>query len=202
MANARPPGIDVLRLSDVPRPVPAFFPPTYLRDDRLSTTFGNRFIVGSAAAFLGGMSLGVAHGSKTAALRFRAENSHRFPTTSTGWYQYHKSKNYVCIFEGVKAGFRLGARLAGWAASFFYLEEVVDDFRNRRDFLSTAVASLTVSGIFSIKNRFNMTTAARTARTGLSAGLILGLLQDATALARGRRLHYVEYLKGNLREVA
>ncbi|KAL8892672.1 MAG: hypothetical protein Q9215_000421 [Flavoplaca cf. flavocitrina] len=43
-----------------------------------------------------------------------------------------------------------------------------------------------------------MTTAARTARSGLYTGLIFGLLQDATALARGRRLSYVEFLKGKV----
>ena len=128
------------------------FPVTQLLDDRLSATFSSRCVVGTAAAFTGGLGLGVAHGSKTAALRFRAENSHRFPTTSTGWYQYHKSKNYVCMFEGIKTGFTLGARLSAWAACFFYLEELVDDTRNRRDFFSTVVASLTVSGIFSIKS--------------------------------------------------
>ena len=131
----------------------SLLPPNRLLDDRLSATFGSRCIVGSAAAFLGGLGLGVAHGSKTAALRFRAENSHRFPTTSTGWYQYHKSKNYVCMFEGLKPGFKLGVRLSAWAACFLYVEEAVDDARNKRDFFSTVVASLTVSGIFSIKSQ-------------------------------------------------
>lgn len=131
----------------------SLFPANRLLDNRLSATFGSRCIVGSAAAFLGGLGLGVAHGSKTAALRFRAENSHRFPTTSTGWYQYHKSKNYVCMFEGLKPGFKLGARLSTWAACFLYVEEAVDDARNKRDFLSTVVASLTVSGVFSVKSQ-------------------------------------------------
>ena len=49
-----------------------------------------------------------------------------------------------------------------------------------------------------ITDGFNVTTAARTARSGLYTGLIFGLLQDATALARGRRLSYVEFLKGNV----
>lgn len=159
MANIRPPKeVDVLLPPDIPVSPPQshrvrFFPPTQLLDNRLSATFEARCVVGSAAASLGGLGLGVAHGSKTAALRFRAENSHRFPTTSTGWYQYHKSKNYVCMLEGVKAGFKLGARLSVWAACFFYVEEVVDDARNRRDFFSTVVASLTVSGVFSVKSQ-------------------------------------------------
>lgn len=41
-----------------------------------------------------------------------------------------------------------------------------------------------------------MPTAARTARTGLMAGLALGLVQDALGLARGRRLAYVDLLLG------
>ncbi len=158
MTNARLPNpIDALPPQERPatRPRPyrvSLFPPTQLPDDRLSARFTNRCVLGSAAAFLGGLGLGIAHGSKTAALRFRAENSHRFPTTQTGWYQYHKTKNYVCMLAGVKDGFKLGLRLPIWAACFFYVEEAVDDWRDTRDFFSTVVASLTVSGLFSIKS--------------------------------------------------
>ncbi|KAL8808208.1 MAG: hypothetical protein Q9182_000272 [Xanthomendoza sp. 2 TL-2023] len=129
-----------------------------------------------------------------AALRFRAENSHRFPTTSTGWYMYHKSKNYNSAFAGVRNGVRLGLRIPIWAALFFYVEEAIDDFRDTRDFGSTVVASLTVCGVFSVKNRFNIPTAARSASAAVKVGLLFGILQDAIALARGRRLDYIEYL--------
>ncbi|KAL8680310.1 MAG: hypothetical protein Q9186_003492 [Xanthomendoza sp. 1 TL-2023] len=172
-----------------------YFPKTILEDNRLSTSFRSRCTVGSGAAFLGGLGLGVIHGSKTAALRFRAENSHRFPTTSTGWYLYHKSKNYNCMFSGINEGFKLGLRIPVWTALFFYIEEAIDDFRDTRDFASTVAASLTVSGVFSIKNQFNMPTAARTAGAGLKMGLLFGILQDAMALAKGRRVDYVDSLE-------
>ncbi len=45
-------------------------------------------------------------------------------------------------------------------------------------------------------DNFPMPTAARTAKTGLIAGLALGLGQDAVSLMRGRRLAYVDFLTG------
>ncbi len=37
-------------------------------------------------------------------------------------------------------------------------------------------------------------TTVRTLQTGLYGGLTFGLLEDALALARGRRLRYVDFL--------
>lgn len=85
-----------------------------------------------------------------AGFRFRAENSHRLPTTSTGWFLYHKSKNYHTAFGGVKEGIKMGGKVSFWVGGFFMVEEAVDDLRGgRRDFLSTLVAGLSVAGGFS-----------------------------------------------------
>ncbi|KAL8701720.1 MAG: hypothetical protein Q9201_004752 [Fulgogasparrea decipioides] len=130
------------------------------------------------------------------ALRFRAENSHRFPTTSTGWYLYHKSKNYNVMYASMKEGAKLGLRLPGWALGFIFIEDAIDNRRGTKDFLSTVIAGLTLSGLFSLRHLFNIPTAARTARAGLYTGLAYGLLQDAMALTRGRRLNYVDFLMG------
>lgn len=51
-----------------------------------------------------GMALGMIRGSRTASLRFLAENAHRAPTTVRGWYFYNKTKNYQMMFEGLKEG--------------------------------------------------------------------------------------------------
>jgi hypothetical protein len=97
------------------------------------------------------MAIGSSHGSKKAAYRFRAENAHRFPTTSTGWFQYHKTKNYIAIVGGVKEGMKMGLKLSAGALAFCLFEETVDYARHdRRDFLSTVTAGLSFSGIYSL----------------------------------------------------
>lgn len=114
---------------------------------RLGIPFGFRLPMTSAAAFIAGMGMGMAHGSAEAGFRYRAENAHRFPTSATGWYLYHRSKNYHVIIGGVKHGFKMGARIGVGAASFFALEELVDlGRRGKRDFISTVLAGLTFAG--------------------------------------------------------
>ncbi|KAI4117896.1 MAG: hypothetical protein LQ345_001959 [Seirophora villosa] len=177
--------------------LPSLFRPSPLDHQlRLSSYFTDRFLLGSAFAFIGGGILGGYHGSTMASLRFRAENSHRFPTTTTGWYQYHKSKNYNCMLRAVKEGLRLGPRLAGWTGGFFLLEELVDRWRLKRDAISSVVAALTLSSLFSLRHRFNFATHLRTARVGLVAGLAYGVAQDILSLARGRRVGYVDTVFG------
>ena len=118
-------------------------------ENRLSTPFLIRFPAAAACAFLTGAALGVSHGGKTAGMRFRAENSHRFPTTSTGWYLYHKSKNYHMMLGGIKEGLKMGSKVGFWVGTFFIVEEAVDEWRGTKDFLSTVVAGLTTAAGFS-----------------------------------------------------
>lgn len=120
-----------------------------LYENRLSIPFLIRLPTTTAAAFITGMALGLSHGTKTAGLRFRAENSHRFPTTSAGWYLYHKTKNYHAMLGGIKEGMKMGFKISFWAGSFFLIEEAVDQLRGTKDFLSTVVAGLSISGGFS-----------------------------------------------------
>ncbi|CAD6577444.1 MAG: hypothetical protein ASARMPREDX12_008350 [Alectoria sarmentosa] len=182
-------------IENQPQPVPLY-------ENRLSTPFFIRFPAATAGAFLTGAALGVSHGGKTAGMRFRAENSHRFPTTSAGWYLYHKSKNYHMMLGGIKEGLKMGAKVGFWAGSFFVVEEAVDEWRGTKDFLSTVVAGMTLAAGFSGQpwNILPLDTAARTIRTGLYGGLAFGLAQDALGLARGRRLGYVDLLLGRSRD--
>ena len=62
---------------------------------------------------------------------------------------YHKSKNYHMMFGGIKEGMKMGSKIAFWAGSFFLVEESVDRMRGTKDFLSTVVAGLSISGGFS-----------------------------------------------------
>lgn len=123
---------------------------------RLGIDVDRRIPYALMSAFTTGMALGYLNGSKKAGLVFRAENAHRFPTTSSGWFQYHKTKNYISVVGGVKDGFKLGSKLGAGALAFCLFEETVDYARHdERDFLSTVTAGLSCSGIYSLlgKNR-------------------------------------------------
>ncbi|MCJ1382934.1 hypothetical protein MMC17_006047 [Xylographa soralifera] len=165
---------------------------------RLSVPFQIRFPATTAMGFFAGSFLGIYHGSQTAGLRFRAENAHRLPTSPTGWYLYHKSKNYHVILGAIKEGLKMGGKVGFWVGGFFAVEEAIDRVRGGRvDFLSTVVAGLSVAGGFSAWHRFPLITAARTAKIGLLSGLAFGLSQDALGLAKGRRPFYVDFILGS-----
>ncbi|KAG2411830.1 hypothetical protein HFD88_009386 [Aspergillus terreus] len=187
---------------------------------RLGMEPGKRLPLTSLAAFAVGVAIGSSHGSKMTAYRFRAENAHRFPTTSNGWFQYHKSKNYAAVVGGVKEGFKMGFRLGGGALAFCLFEETVDYARNdRRDFLSTVTAGLSFSGIYSLLGllkpqswkapadanviilpaRHDVYTAARTVKLGLKLSLAYGLMQDGLETMKGNRPAYLDFILGNRR---
>ncbi|EKG13185.1 hypothetical protein MPH_09657 [Macrophomina phaseolina MS6] len=174
-------------------------PPSRFDHARLSTPFEIRTVLAGTIAFFSGTALGMAHGSQAAGLRYRAENAHRLPTDATGWYLYHKSKNYHAMLGGVREGLRMGVKLSVWVSGFFMCEEAIDRARglgdSRGDFGSTVVAGLGTAGAWSLWNRFPPITIARTARMGLAVGLGYGLLQDAVTLLRGQRLSYIEYFR-------
>lgn len=122
---------------------------------RLSTSFEARTIFAGTVALLSGVTLGMLHGSGAAALRYRAENAHRLPTDATGWYLYHKSKNYHAMRGGVREGARMGVKLCVWVSGFFMCEEAIDRARGfgentRGDFGSTVVAGLGTAGAWSL----------------------------------------------------
>ncbi|QSZ36373.1 hypothetical protein DSL72_006249 [Monilinia vaccinii-corymbosi] len=120
------------------------------RDSRMSIPYGARLPLCTSISFLCGMALGISHGSHAAGLRFRAEHAHRLPTSPTGWYLYHKSKNYHAALGGVKEGMRMGGRVAFWTAALLAVEDLCDRWRGRKDVGNTVVASLSVAGGFSL----------------------------------------------------
>lgn len=104
----------------------------------------------STGAVLGGL-----HGARIAALRFRAENTHRLPSSSKGWYLYHKSKNYTMMLSGLGESVRMGAKVGFWVGGFYVVEASMDHLRgDRRDVFSTVVAGLSVAGAFSAWSKF------------------------------------------------
>ncbi|KAI1347495.1 hypothetical protein F5Y01DRAFT_243224 [Xylaria sp. FL0043] len=165
------------------------------KDSRLSIPPLMRIPAAATTAFGIGMALGLAHGSKMAGLRFRAEHAHRLPTTTTGWYLYHKSKNYHLALGGLKEGFKVGARLGVLSTAMFCAENLFDVYRGSQDFISTVMASLAVAGGFSLWNRFSPAETARTAKKGLIFGLVYGGIQDVISLAKGRPVGYITFIR-------
>lgn len=138
-----------------------------------------RLIALTCFAYTTGAVLGLSLGGKSAALRFRAENSHRLPSSQKGWYLYHRAKNLYVARASVPEGNRMGLKVAPWVFSFLAVEEAVDRIRTpefvprggeqwredeaagsggasmesgerNQDFLSTTVAGLGVAGGFSL----------------------------------------------------
>ncbi|KAF2168570.1 hypothetical protein M409DRAFT_36327 [Zasmidium cellare ATCC 36951] len=137
--------------------------------------------------------LGLAKGSQDSGLRFQAENAHRLPTTQTGWFLYHKSKNYNMMLGGIVEGMKQAGKFGLWAGCFFVLEEGID--RGRAAGVRIMLAGLGSAGIFSAWNRLPLPTVARTAKMGAKVGLAFGLLQDALNVVKGKRVGYVEFVK-------
>lgn len=119
-------------------------------NERLSIPPTARISLACATAFTVGTILGMVQGSKMAGLRFRAEHAHKLPTTSTGWFMYHKSKNYVVAAGGVKEGLKMGLKVSVWTTAMFAVESMYDHHRQNKDFVNTVMASLTVAGGFSL----------------------------------------------------
>ncbi|KAG5918061.1 hypothetical protein E4U42_007010 [Claviceps africana] len=162
---------------------------------RLSIPTPARVLLGSASSGLIGFTLGAMQGGQMAQLRFRAEHAHKMPDTTTGWYFYHKSKNYHAMHGGIREGFRMAAKTSFWSFIALGLESTVDRYRGCSDMFSTTVATLTVAGAFSLWHGFSLSTAGRTAKLGLLFGLGYGGVQDLVGLVRGRPIGYVESLR-------
>jgi hypothetical protein len=119
-------------------------------NSRLSFPYPMRLMLATSLSFLAGAGLGISYGAQSAGYRFRAENAHRLPNSSTGWYLYHKSKNYHMAFAGIREGIKMGTKISFWTAGFFSIEEMFDRYRGRRDCFNTIIASLSVAGGFSL----------------------------------------------------
>lgn len=121
-----------------------------LENSRLSMMAPTRIMLASALSFGVGTALGMTQGSKMSGLRFRAEHAHKLPTTPTGWFMYHKSKNYNMARGAVKEGLKVGIKVSFWATAMFVIENLYDESRGSKDFVNTVLASLTVAGGFSL----------------------------------------------------
>ena len=120
------------------------------RHPRLSIPDFVRIPIGAVASFSVGMALGLAHGSKMAGLRFRAEHAHKLPQTTTGWFLYHKSKNYHVAYGGIREGLRMGAKVSLWTTAMFVVENMFDHYRGSIDAANTVLACVATAGGLSL----------------------------------------------------
>lgn len=109
-----------------PPPDEASLPKIRTLDDRLSLPLAARLALAGTVGSFAGLMLGIAKGSQDSGLRFQAENAHRLPATQTGWYLYHKSKNYNMMLGGIVEGMKQAGKYGLWAGCFFVLEEGID----------------------------------------------------------------------------
>ncbi|RMD42964.1 hypothetical protein DV735_g2145, partial [Chaetothyriales sp. CBS 134920] len=168
-------------------------PWTGYTNERLSMPLEVRGPLLLLASFITGMGLGGTAAGQMRADRYRAENAHRYPTSEAGWYLYQRSKNYHLFLGAISGGARSGVLLSLWGAGFMATEEGIDQLRARllhrpdgqRDFLSTVVAALALSGVHSRVHHMNTFATVKSSKMALKAGLAFGLAQDALALMRG-----------------
>jgi hypothetical protein len=132
-----------------PPPSPAEIDALY-RNARLSLPAPLRLPMASSLSFFAGFTLGTAYGGKTAGLQFRAEHAHKLPTSSTGWYLYHKSKNYHMAYGGIREGFRMGFKVSFWTTAMFAVEQMFDSYRGTADIFNTVTSCVSVAGGFSL----------------------------------------------------
>ncbi|KAI5810388.1 hypothetical protein BZA77DRAFT_297850 [Pyronema omphalodes] len=176
--------------------VPTVSPPssTSAPYPRLGLPFALRLPTLSTVSFLVGLFLGGSLGGRKAALQFRAENTHRAPTTTKGWYFYHKTKNYRVMYGGVLGGVRMGVGMAAWGAGFTIMEDAVDRLRGRVDAGNTVVAAMGLAGGFAGWHRLSYGLAVRTAKKGLLVGVAFGLAQDTLRMLKGQGGGVWEYV--------
>lgn len=136
-----------------PPPTPPELLPASSDAMRLSMLAPTRLLLGSLASTMIGFMLGGFQGGQMAQLRFRAEHAHKMPDTTTGWYFYHKTKNYHAMQGGIREGFRMGAKTGFWSFAALSLETTVDRMRGCSDMLSTIVATVSVAGMFSLTRK-------------------------------------------------
>jgi hypothetical protein len=125
---------------------------TYVDESKPEPIYINlppRLLVLPAAALFAGATIGFVRGTRTASLRFLAENVHRPPTTVQGWYFYNKTKNYRVLLGGLKGGGKDALALAATALGWVGIEEGVTRLGKPWNEFREVGAGLGTAGVFS-----------------------------------------------------
>lgn len=108
----------------------------------------------TASASFWGFILGGVIGSRQSGMQYLAENAHRLPKTTEGWYFYHKKKNYRMIYGALSKGAIYSAKTGTMVALFEVLEASADFYRGGADLFNSVAAGLASGGVFSIASTF------------------------------------------------
>lgn len=123
----------------------------HVRDtSRLNMDPLRRVMLAASTSMAVGGILGISHGTTVSGMKFRAEHAHKLPSTPTGWFMYHKSKNYTMARAGLKEGLKMGFKVSLVTTSMFVIEGLYDEYRQTKDLINTTLASVTVAGAFSL----------------------------------------------------
>ncbi|CAG8489072.1 13235_t:CDS:2, partial [Acaulospora colombiana] len=183
-------------MSPTPQNSPESLPPTsppYRFRANLSPL--DRFIAIAAVSSGWGLLFGSYTGGKTAGLQHLAENAHKLPRTKSGWYHYHKHKNFRMIIGGLKSGIHLAGKTSLLCLCFSGTEAILDELRKENDIWNSCVAGLLSAGIISSFYRLPRQSAKYAYTIGLGFGLITGGMQDYLKLSQGQRIWYIDRLK-------
>lgn len=102
-----------------------------------------------------GFALGALIGGRTAGLRFTAERSHQKPTSKSGWFLYHRQKNYTIALGGIKKGILFAGKFAGWMGCFYALDIALDIYDGRRvQWWHAPLAGISMGSLFSLVRTF------------------------------------------------
>lgn len=114
-------------------------------------TANERLIYVPSMAGFWGFLLGGYQGGKLAGYQYMAERQHTPPKTVSGWYFYHKTKNYHVMLKATRSGVKTATKLAaictGYEAIQFSSDVVLFDGATHP--FSSVLSGFITSGIFS-----------------------------------------------------
>ncbi|ANB13097.1 hypothetical protein AWJ20_1376 [Sugiyamaella lignohabitans] len=167
------------------------------RSQRLGISPELRIVGATAISGLYGLLTGFYNGYNQSSLQYLAENAHRLPRTKGAWYFYYKRKNYVVLKASMIQSVRSGVKFGTAAMMYFGIEAYLDHVRHTIDFISTIASSGTVGVAYGIFNKLGRKQIARSARSFMAFGAIIGLTQDGMRFARGNDVWYLRFLRRN-----
>lgn len=131
---------------------------------RINMEPNQRLYIVPLSGFLSGAVAGAYIGGRHAGWQYLAERAHNLPTTVSGWYYYHKWKNYKILFGAFRKGLAYGSKIG----SFTALYQVVEAGCDRYLFDRTCMLSSLVSGL--------VTSATSAALGNLSYSILFSFL--------------------------
>ncbi|OLY82221.1 hypothetical protein AYI68_g3660 [Smittium mucronatum] len=129
---------------------------------------------------LSGAVVGGYIGGRSASWQYLAERSHNLPTTVSGWYYYHKWKNYRVVLGAIKKASYYGIRIGFVSGAYELVEAAVDKYVvERTSALGSVAAGFTVSLLCASAARLPRSSFYRLVKMGTLGGFCIGVSQDA-----------------------